>query len=129
MKTIRFHIGDIKGLPCHLLDANKTLEEQKEELIEMIAQGITEFKTYSPYTTCIMTVLHRAHEINYPLKNNPFGNEEILLELIEYTGSESKILPNYKTMMTDDNILNNNIGSLNDDFSDLLDYENVQKIK
>lgn len=101
------------------IDANKHPSEQLSDLYEWIGTGQEHYNIYcnSPYILNEITLIegYTSNGIDHPL--GKFSNKHF--EVLE-DGSiiEGKY---YKSMISDDNLLNNKLGESNNRYSDLLD--------
>lgn len=124
MKHINIYYGYI---PVFTIDANSHPDKQIELLHEILSESnnnIIDIYCNSPY------ILNEIMLIESYLSNNvphPKGFE-ITNKHFEYT-SDGQIIEGkyYKTMISDENLLNDKLGESNEKYSDLLDLSDKLK--
>jgi hypothetical protein len=122
MIQVNLYYGHIKQ---YTIDANKHPELQKKDLIELLKSAVDIIDIYcnSPYIINNIILIeaysripdeHRGIYKGISIKNRHFEIKE-----------DGNIVEGeyYKSMISDDNLLNNYIGKTNDEFSDFLELE------
>lgn len=124
MINVNLYYGYIKQCT---IDANKHPDEQVNDLIDLIkncTDSELDIFSNSPYVMFRITLLEAYSNKNIPTNQKLHGDITISNKHFEVlkdgTVVEGKY---YKTMMSDENLLNDKLIECNDLFSDLLDLE------
>lgn len=126
MKNINLYYGYI---PQFSIDANLHPNRQIEELYKILLESTTDtidIYCNSPYVLNEITLIE-AHSHKNILHSTGISISNRHFEyLIDGKIVEGKY---YKSMISDENLLNDKLGEANDKFSDLLDLEDKLKEK
>jgi len=124
MKEIFLYYGYIKEVT---IDANKHPNDQITDLHKLLIENKKHFDIYcnSPYVMSEITIIegYRSYNIHHYL--GEFSNKHFEV-MADGSFVEGKY---YKSMMSDENLLNNKLADGNDRFSDLLDIVQQSEIK
>jgi len=112
------------------IDANKHPDEQINDLIKILKNNdeIIEIFSNSPYVHFRLTLISAYSEKEIPddkIKDEMYKGLNIKCRHFEIK-SDGNVIEGkyYKSMMSDDNLLNNKLAENNELFSELLDIEN-----
>jgi hypothetical protein len=127
MTKIILHIGN-SNIP-KMLNDNQHPELALKEIKTLLLDGIEVFTSNSNLILSYLTCLLKASKIGYSdCEKYPIKIDELLV----YTWDVNKtmmLLGDYNGIPEDNNIVNNAIVNQNNEFGDLLDYEDSHKIK
>ena len=128
MKNINFYYGYI---PRNTIDANLHPDKQIEVLHKLIEESTTdeiEICCNSPY---VLNEIMLIEGYTHNKVRHPKGFEitarhfECLFDVLDGSPIEGKY---YKTMISDENLLNDRLGDANDKYDDLLALVNTEEL-